>query len=109
MTSSESQPHFSERFWSKVDRGGDADCWSWLASKDRDGYGFFCVSKDRPDDRAYRVAYRLLVGPIPNGLELDHLCRNPGCVNPTHLEPVSHRVNVLRGQGPSAINARKTH
>jgi hypothetical protein len=50
-----------------------------------------------------------LVGPVPDGLELDHLCRNPGCVNPDHLEPVTHKENMLRGFNPSATNARKTH
>jgi HNH endonuclease len=53
--------------------------------------------------------YRLLVGPVPEGLELDHLCRNRACVNPAHLEPVSHRENVLRGASFAAINAVKTH
>jgi hypothetical protein len=57
----------------------------------------------------HRLAYRLDRGPIPLHLELDHLCRNQACSNPEHLEAVSHRVNVLRGAGTSAINARRTH
>lgn len=58
---------------------------------------------------AHRAVYEHLRGPIPVGLELDHLCRNTRCVNPAHLEPVTHRENALRGVGVSAINAAKTH
>jgi predicted DNA-binding transcriptional regulator AlpA len=82
-----------ERFWEKVEPTGF--CWEWTAFKDRKGYGRF-----RVDDRtmqAHRVAYELLVGPIPEGLHLDHLCRNTSCVNPDHLEPVDLAENVRRG------------
>lgn len=65
-------------------------CWIWTASRDRRGYGRF----DRK--LAHRTAYQLLVGDIPDGLELDHLCRTPACVNPEHLEPVTHAENVRR-------------
>jgi hypothetical protein len=57
---------------------------------------------------AHRVIYEYLVGPIPDGLSIDHLCRVRHCVNPAHLEPVTHRENVLRGQAPTAVNGRKT-
>jgi hypothetical protein len=59
--------------------------------------------------RAHRVAFEWLVGPVPKGLVLDHLCRNRGCVNPSHLEPVTQQVNTLRGAGPAARNANKAH
>jgi len=61
------------------------------------------------NQRAHVLSYEHYVGPVPNGLELDHLCRNTLCVNPTHLEAVTHKVNVLRGEGWAAKNARKTH
>lgn len=94
------------RFWSKVDRGGDGECWPWLGSGDG-RYGQLYVSGK--SIKAHRFAYELLVGPIPDGLTLDHLCRNTACVNPAHLEPVSHRENVLRGDGLTARRARQTH
>ena len=94
-----------ERFWEKVDRSGD--CWEWTAAKTTWGYGYFYF-EGRPR-QAHRVGYMLTVGPIPDGLELDHLCRNRACVRPDHLEPVTGRVNLLRGEGASAVNAVKTH
>lgn len=77
-------------------------CWLWTGTSSRKGYGGF----DRRG--AHRVAYETLRGPIPVGLTLDHLCRTPACVNPDHLEPVTMQINVLRGTGPTAINARAT-
>lgn len=89
-----------ERFWAKVQPTGF--CWEWTASKAH-GYGYFNGS------RAHRFAYELLVGPIPDGLVIDHLCRNRGCVNPDHLEPVTQRENTMRGYSFSRLHARKTH
>jgi hypothetical protein len=92
------------RFWGLVVKSDG--CWLWLGSKSEHGYGYSGLFGLK---WAHRVAYRLCVGPIPEGLELDHLCRVPSCVNPEHLEPVTHRENVLRGINPWAANARKTH
>jgi len=96
-----------ERFWSKVDRRGDDECWEWTASMYPTGYGHFSIMGQ--GIRAHRFSYELLVGPIPEGMVIDHLCRTPLCVNPAHLEPVTQRENVLRGVGLPAENARKTH
>lgn len=97
-----------DRFWAKVQQ--TESCWLWTAARDHRGYGEFRVELPpaRPA-KAHRFAYETLVGPIPDGLELDHLCRNRACVNPDHLEPVTGRVNTLRGESPTAQNARKTH
>lgn len=98
-----------DRLWSHVDRSGGPDaCWEWTASLGSHGYGQFYV--DGPVmRRPHRVAYEATIGPVPDGTELDHLCRNRACVNPSHLEPVSHRENTLRGITLPAINAQKTH
>lgn len=94
-----------DRFWPKVEK--TPTCWVWTAGKRHGGYGQFNVGDGR-NVRAHVFAYELLVGPVPEGLELDHLCRNPACVNPDHLEPVPHRVNILRGCGPVPENSLKT-
>lgn len=95
------------RFWSKVEKAGDEGCWTWTAARTRDGHGRFRTPTSHV--LAHRWSYERLVGPIPEGLVLDHLCRNPPCVNPAHLEPVTAEENVARGTGPSAANAAKTH
>jgi hypothetical protein len=78
-------------------------CEPWTGSVDSEGYG---RTRGR---RAHRVVYEREVGQIPEGFTIDHLCRNRRCVNPAHMEPVPNGVNVLRGYGPPAQNARKTH
>ena len=78
-------------------------CWEWIGAKGTGGYGRF---RHAP---AHRVMYERLVGPIPAGLQIDHLCRNRDCVNPAHLEPVTQTVNILRGDGWAGLHARKTH
>lgn len=92
------------RFWVKVDK--TSDCWVWTGAVNSRGYGSFGLQGSMR--QAHRVAYELLVGPIPAGLVLDHLCRNRLCVRPEHLEVVTNRENVLRGVGACATNARKT-
>jgi len=84
-----------DRFWDKVQAEPNTGCWLWDANTTRGGYGHFKVSGRMV--YAHRLAYEKLVGPIPDGLSLDHLCRVPGCVNPDHLEPVTHAENVRRG------------
>lgn len=78
-------------------------CWEWPFTRDRAGYG------GHPDGPAHRISYERFIGPIPDGLVIDHLCRNPGCVNPRHLEPVPIATNVMRGVGLGATAARATH
>lgn len=96
-----------ERFWAKVVRDPETDCWLWLAATSN-GYGRF-TAHDHRQEQAHRLAYEMLVGPIPDGLQIDHLCRVRNCVNPAHMEPVSARVNTLRGVGATARKARQTH
>lgn len=78
--------------------GPDA-CWEWTSFKDRDGYAMFLEARGL-SQRAARFSYKTFVGPIPEGLVIDHLCRRRGCVNPNHLEPVTNRENILRGYSP---------
>jgi hypothetical protein len=86
------------RFLAKTEPG-PGDCWTWIAHKDKDGYARFQVN--RKARRAYRWSYEYHIGPIPDGLVLDHLCRNRACVNPWHLEPVTNLVNIQRGERPN--------
>lgn len=102
-----------QRFWAKVDLSDPGGCWLWTAST-RNGYGQFWAGNRTASghprmDYAHRFAYEWLVGPIPPELELDHLCRVRLCVNPDHLEPVSHRENLLRGETQTAKRAAQTH
>lgn len=94
------------RFWSKVFK--TETCWLWTGATNTKGYGSFSVGIGASKTRvgAHAWAYETLIGPVPGGCELDHLCRDHRCVNPAHLEPVPHRVNVLRGAAPS-VNAVK--
>ena len=82
-------------------------CWDWVGAATRDGYCQFCVPRSGKKVRqvyAHRYVYELHNGAIPDGMELDHLCKNRSCVNPGHLEPVTHKQNMERG-----FHATKTH
>ena len=95
----------SERFWEKVRVLGPDDCWPWMACKTHDGYGRFRLAGKHK--LAHIWSYEADRGfPVPTGLELDHLCRVRHCVNPKHLEPVTRRVNLLRGVGVGAMAKR---
>jgi hypothetical protein len=83
-------------------------CWLWAAHKGGHERAYGYVFWDGKKRRAHRVIYELFVGPIPGGLTIDHLCRNPACVNPAHLEAVTMRENLMRGNTLQAENARKT-
>lgn len=80
----------------KIDRRGQAECWPWTGAKTSGGYG--SVGHDRRHMSAHVLAYEHWVGPVPEGKQLDHLCRNRACCNPAHLEPVTVSENVRRGR-----------
>jgi hypothetical protein len=97
----------AERFWSLVEK--TPMCWLWRGRR-HVGYGVFSVRDRRHPHRtvnAHRWAWEALRGPVEPGLHLDHLCRVRACVNPDHLEPVTRKVNILRGVSPAAIYARR--
>lgn len=113
-----SQSTPASRFWSKVEFTDS--CWLWTGHRHRQGYGTFWLGTET--GYAHRWAYEFCIGPIPEGLQIDHLCHNEDesclggptclhrrCVRPDHLEPVTSGVNKLRGFAPPAKNARKTH
>lgn len=103
-----------QRFWQYVDKGGPVhstlgQCWQWTGPKTEDeGYGSYgLLNVGRKSIRAHRYAYGLFIESVPEGLTVDHLCRNRLCVNPEHLEPVTNKVNILRGESPAAKQARQ--
>ena len=110
MTHPNSLIPMADRFASKVRK--TEGCWEWIGGKSSNGYGSFQLPRTGRGTKqrrvsAHRFSYEMLVGPIPEGLTIDHLCRNRACVNPAHLEPVTGRVNTLRSTNICAGNARK--
>lgn len=95
------------RFWSLVSPEPNTGCWLWCGQEVFGGYGAFWGG--RRTVKAHRFSYEIKFGAVPPGFQLDHLCRVRLCVNPDHLEPVTHRENCLRGISFSAANAKKTH
>jgi hypothetical protein len=94
------------RFWAKVAPCPVSGCWLWFASTLKNGYGSLGVLGTT--EYAHRHSYKRLVGEIPDGMQLDHLCRVRCCVNPAHLEAVTQQENLRRGEA-GAHNAAKTH
>lgn len=97
----------AQRFAAQTKLDPDTGCIEWQGGLVSGGYAQFQVEKRSV--YVHRWSWEQANGPVPEGLYLDHLCRNRRCCNPEHLEPVTFRENVLRGQGPSAANAIKTH
>lgn len=97
----------NKRFYARLAlaRRSDDECWEWDGSLTK---GYCRSTLNGVHDYAHRNTYRYFTGPIAPGLEIDHLCRNPRCVNPKHLEAVTHQENQRRGNSPFAINSRKT-
>ena len=92
--------------WSRLVIDFDSGCVLWAAGEDSEGYGVIRISGRQ--ELVHRVMYEMFSGPIPEGLHLDHLCRVRHCANVAHLEPVTRRENILRGESPAAANASKT-
>jgi len=88
------RPTVEQRFWAKVSKDDRTGCWLWTANRCGKGYAMFSAGGTMR--RCHRWAYEHFVGPIPEGLEIDHLCRVRHCVNPSHLEPVTHEENLRR-------------
>ena len=112
MVSLKSTGTLAERFWPKVDKRGPTDCWPWTAYKNEAGYGTLTVN--RVVHFAHRISYELNVGPIPEGMHIDHVlkrgCTRKDCVNPGHLEPVTPRENTIRApKSLPSLNIAKTH
>lgn len=106
-------PFEDPRFWSKVDQHSgvfvlDTECWLWTASDNGNGYPVYYHYKNQ--GYAHRYSWEQANSQlIPEGLEIDHLCRNTRCIRPDHLEAVTHKINNLRSTSWAAVNAIKTH
>jgi hypothetical protein len=108
MPKKKSVQEYQETFWDRVERTDS--CWLWAGSQTSNGYGLYWASQTV---LAHRYAYELVGGPIPDALQIDHLCRVRHCVNPDHLEPVTQKENVRRGKTsalrPERLVCRRGH
>lgn len=99
-----------ERLLAKAIINWETGCWEWSAHRQSNGYGKIREAGQGSKKLfVHRVSYEMFVGPIPAGFQIDHLCRVRHCLNPAHLEAVTPRVNTLRGETITAVNAAKTH
>jgi hypothetical protein len=99
--------HALARFIEKYRVNHDTGCWEWCHAKQGGGYGLFWLEGKYV--LAHRASYAFFIGPIADGLTIDHLCKSPGCVNPSHLEAVNMATNFWRGNSFASLNKRKTH
>jgi hypothetical protein len=106
MTARRGRTHTLERLLRRCQVSGSG-CWIWVGSGNGVGYGK--IWHEGRLEYTHRAAYQILVGPIPAGYQIDHLCRNPSCFNPVHLEAVTPRENTLRAPGPASSKAAQTH
>jgi hypothetical protein len=97
-------PKIREDLRARVAMAGE--CWEWTGTRNRQGYGTVHIGDGLGPYLAHRVSFTAFVGQIPDDLVIDHLCRNPPCINPAHMEPVTRRVNSLRGESPTAVAVR---
>lgn len=94
----------AELFWPNVNVGWTDDCWEWRLSRLPNGYGQFSSGRNRNmSTLAHRVAYEMLVGSVPDGMQVDHLCHNKMCCNPQHLEAVTAQINTQRAHDDGLI------
>ena len=98
-------PNTVERIHKRSIINPNTGCWDWQGYLTPRGYGLFSLGNKTT--QVHRASYEAIVGLIPTGLTIDHLCHNKGCVNPNHMEPVTAKVNVLRGDTITGNNARK--
>lgn len=107
-----------DRLWSKVNKnsgifGRDGtfptQCWTWTSATTRPRLGYGILNFHGKRYLVHRLAYELMIGPIDKAQELDHQCDNSLCLNPYHLQPTTHKQNVLRGNAPPSVNAKKSH